>query len=178
MTLFGSKFDITTEDPHPNAQAGLMISLDVDDSLLPSPLHSTEGTPVAGSIPAGAIVYMNPANDGKALLGDGIDVQTNDAIMYFVTVDGDQDFDGAGYHRITCIQGGCRITTDQFAGAAFSPGEQLTVGTTAGLGGDVGKFILKTDHGYDSKEQCYGFVGPEGYDATNGTLDVIIPQGV
>lgn len=177
MTLFASKFDITTEDPHPNAQAGLMISLDVDDSLLPSPLHSTEGTPVAGVIPAGAVVYMNPANDGKALLADGVDVQTNDKIMYFVTVDGDMDFDGAGYHRITCIQGGCRITTDQFvANPGLVPGVQLTPGTTIGV--DVGKFILKTDAGYDSKEQTYGFVGPEGYDATNGTLDVIIPQGV
>lgn len=175
MTRFASKFDITTEDPHPNAQAGLLTVLDVDDTLIPSPPRSTEGTPIPGVIPAGSVVEMKSTGNGKAVLGFTPDPAAAEKKLFFVTVDGDMDFDGANFHRITCIQGGMRITTDQFVtNVLLLPGKPLTVGTAGGGGGDNGKFKLKTSL---ANEQCYGYVGPEGYDATNGTLDVIIPQG-
>lgn len=171
MTRFASKFDIVSRDPHPNAQAGLMLIWDVDSSLLPSPMHSPEGTPVPGILPAGTIMMLNPAT-GAALKGVGIaDITANFRKIFAVTIDGDMDFDGAQFHRLTCIQGGMEIVTDQFVdGVGLVPGAPLTVGN----GGSAGKFILATD----VKNQLYGFVGADGKDATNGILSVIVPQGV
>lgn len=43
------------------------------------------------------------------------------------------------------------------------------------LTGNAGKFAILTNR---ATQQLIGFVGPEGLDATNGILHVIMPQGV
>jgi hypothetical protein len=171
MTLLNSQFDVVSRDPHPNARAGLMVVLAVDSP--PSPYGSLPagGTPVAGNIPAGAIVVMK--TNGKAILADNDNALTNAPQMFFITVDGDQDFDGAFVHVLTCIQGGGEFVLDtaNFVSTTYNPGDMLTCGHAGGS--SVGKFRKAA-----TGEQIYGMVGPEGQDTTKGTLQIIIPQGI
>lgn len=171
MTILTSQFDVISRDPHPNARAGLMVVLDVNNP--PSPYSSlpASGTPVAGDIPAGAIVVMN--SSGKAILADNDDASTNAPQMFFITVDGDQDLDGAFVHKLTCIQGGGEflLDTGNFESDTYAPGDLLTCGDAAGS--SEGQFRKAA-----SGEQIYGMVGPDGYDSVNDTLAIIIPQGI
>jgi hypothetical protein len=164
MSLLNTNFDIISHDPHPNAPVGLLTLLDVEGA----PLPGSGGTPVAGTINPGSIVAINPAT-GKAVLADNANAMTNAPCMLFVTVDGDVDFDGAFFHRITCIQGGVEIQTEQFVAGTYTVGDMLTCGS----GSDAGKFRAAA-----SGEQIYGVVGVNGYDATKATLHVVIPQGI
>lgn len=171
MTILNSQFDVISHDPLKTARAGLMTVLEVDGAVNPYSSLPASGTPVAGDIPAGTIVVMK--NNGKAIVADNDDASTDAPQMFFVTVDGDQDYDGAFVHKLTCIQGGCelRLDTDNFVAGSYSPGDKLTcgdVGTTS-----EGKFRAAT-----SGEQIYGMVGSEGQDTVNNTLHVIIPQGI
>jgi hypothetical protein len=171
MTKFASKFDVVTHDPHPNALAGLMVVL--EPYPLPSPLRNTEGTPNPGTFEPGMVVMMNA--NGKAILGIAPDTTAAVVILPFVTVDGDWDLDGAAVHRLTCIQGGLEIQTENYTPdlAGFVPGAALTFGvTTSGL--------FENKSGLAADMQVYGFVGPRGEYAVDGVsvLDIIIPQGV
>lgn len=161
MSNLNSHFDIVTRDPHPNALASLMVILDVAGAPGPAP----SGTPVAGVISAGTIVMMDGA--GEAVLGDRAAWTTATPIMYMAAVDGDMDYDGAFLHRITTLEGGLEMNTEQFVAGVYTPGMPLTVGTI----GTVGQLEPLTLAG----QPLLGFVGPNGVNA-DGTLDVIMPQ--
>ncbi len=165
MTLLNTKFDIDTHDPHSNALAGLMQVLEVKNP----PAPSASGTPTPGTIGAGTIVIMD--TDGKAIPADNDDAKTHAPACFFVAVDGDMDLDGAFVHKITCIQGGCEMTVENYVTAAYTPGQLLTCGHTAG--GSVGEWRAAA-----TGEQIYGIVGPRGLDTVNSTLDVFLPQGI
>jgi hypothetical protein len=171
MTLLNSQFDVISRDPHKNAQAGLMVVLAVEGA--PSPYGSlpASGTPVAGNIPAGAIVVMNA--NGKAVVADNDDASTDAPQMLFITVDGNMDYDGAFVHKLTCIQGGGEflLDTNNYVAGAYAPGDKLTCGD-AGTSSE-GKFRKAT-----TGEQIYGMVGPDGQDTEKYTLAIIIPQGI
>lgn len=182
MTLLTSKFNFHGHDPHGAAKSSLMTILDVKGAVGPYGGPGGSGTPVAGPIFRGAIVMMDPT-DGKAVLADNdVTVVAYQASTtrtpYFVAVDGDQDFDGAFVHKVSCIQGGAEYLTDQFTpNVGLVPGAPLRPGGT--IAGDPGKFVLATPSivpGAD--EQVYGYVGPEGYNLTTGLLHVIVPQGI
>jgi len=162
MSNLTSVFDIVTRDPHPNALASLMVILDVDSP----PAVTDPGTPAPGSIAPGMIVEMN--SSGKLILGTSTgNVTATAPKMYLVAVDGDIDYDGAFLHRVTCLEGGLQMKTDQFVTATYTPGQPLTVGT----GGTAGKLLGLTG----ADEPVLGWVGPDGL--SNGVLDVIMPQG-
>jgi hypothetical protein len=169
MTLLNSQFDVISRDPHKNAQAGLMVVLDVEGATSPYGSLPASGTPVAGVIPAGSIVVMNA--NGKAVPADN-DILTAPQ-MLFITVDGDMDYDGAFVHKLTCIQGGgeFQLDTNNYVAGAYAPGDMLTCGD-AGTS-SVGMFRVAA-----GGEQIYGMVGPDGQDSVKYTLAIIIPQGI
>jgi hypothetical protein len=166
MSILTSNFDIITHDPPENAKAGLAMVL----SVYGAPAPGAGGTPTAGSIPAGSIVVMN--GSGLAIPADNDDATTHAPKLFFVTIDGDQDYDGSFVHKITCVQGGIEILTPQYVTASYAPGAMLTCGQASGTA-SVGKF-----RAVGSGEQIYGVVGPLGLDSTKLVLDVIIPQGI
>ena len=167
MTILNSQFDVISRDPHKNALAGLMVVLDVKNAPGPYDSLPASGTPVPGDIPAGTIVVMD--TDGAAIVADGAVVTA--PAMLFITVDGDQDYDGAFVHKLTCIQGGgeFKLDTNNFVAGSYTPGNFLTCAN----GADAGKFRVATIN-----EQIYGMVGPDGNDTVNNTLSIIIPQGI
>jgi hypothetical protein len=166
MSILTSNFDIITHDPPENAKAGLAMVL----SVYGAPAPGAGGTPTAGSIPAGSIIVMN--GSGLAILADNDDATTHAPKLFFVTIDGDQDYDGSFVHKITCVQGGIEILTPQYLTASYAPGAMLTCGQASATA-CVGKFRAAT-----TGEQIYGVVGPLGLNATKLVLDVIIPQGI
>jgi hypothetical protein len=175
MTLLRSKFNFHGHDPHGAAKSSLMTDLWVKGATGPYGGPGGSGTPIAGPIFRGAIVNMDTAvPDGRAVLADyDLHAALPAKIMYFVAVDGDQDFDGAFVHKVSCLQGGAEFLTDQFtANPGLVPGAPLRPGATST--GDVGKFHIAAF----ATDQIYGYVGDEGYNASTGLLHVIIPQGV
>jgi hypothetical protein len=167
MTILNSQFDVISHDPHKNALAGLMTVLAVKNAPGPYDSLPASGTPVPGAIPSGTIVVMD--TDGKAIVADGAVVTA--PAMLFITVDGDQDYDGAFVHKLTCIQGGgeFRLDTNNFVTDTYTPGEFLTCAN----GTDAGKFRKAV-----AGEQIYGMVNQDGQDTVNNTLDIIVPQGI
>ena len=173
MSLLNSQFDVISRDPHKNALAGLMVVLDVYGATSPYSALPASGTPVAGVIPAGAIVVMNTS--GQAILANNDHTPTNFPCLMFITVDGDMDYDGSFVHKLTCIQGGgeFKLDTGNFVADTYLSGEMLTCGDDTGVTDESGMFRhAATD------EQIYGIVGPDGYDSVNDTLSIIIPQGI
>ena len=170
MSRLNSQFDVISHDPHPNARAGLMSVFDVEGAPSPYGSLSAGGTPVAGPIFAGAIVVMNTG--GKVLLADNDNALTNFPVMLWTAVDGDQDYDGAFVHKVTCIQGGMELLLDtvNFKADTYLPGQKLTCDNTAPKAG----MFRKSTTG----EQIYGIVGQLGQDTVKNTLHVIIPQGI
>ena len=166
MSILNSKFDITSVD-NPVALAALAQVLKVPGGMT----LNSEGTPIAGVIPAGAIVKMDPA-DGTAILATTGDVSTDTAIkaqnrvMVFVAIDGNKDFSGSFVQKLTVLNGGFTMLTDQYDAGAYAPGKQVSF--------NVGKIKLADADGSD---QIIGVVGPAGLDAVNGVLEVIVPQG-
>lgn len=178
MTTLSSKFNFYGHDPHAAAPGSLTTVLPVQGAVGPYTGAGGSGTPVAGTIFRGAIVNMDPSS-GEAVIAD-YDITsviyggaTKAKTMFFVTPDGDVDFDGAYVHKITCIQGGFELVTDQFTtDPGMVPGAPLRPGGT--IGGDAGMFVLADP----STDQVYGYVGKDGINTTTGLLHVIIPQGV
>lgn len=160
MSLLNSKFDIVSVD-NPVALAAIAQVLPV--AVPPSPALNTNGTPVAGVIPPGAMVVMN--TNGKAVLATTLDLSMVEPQLVFVTIDGNTDFSGAFVQKLTVLHGGVTIKTDQFDVGAYQPGLPVTV--------NAGKIKLKTG----ANEQRVGFVGPAGLDSVEGVLEVILTQG-
>ena len=162
MSILTSKFDIVSVD-NPVALAALAQVLSVPAGMT----LDANGTPVAGTIPAGAIVRMD--TDGTALLATTGDVAAArlNAKMVFVAIDGNMDFSGAFVQKLTVLQGGFTMATDQYdvgSGALNVPGSIVTF--------KAGKVHLA-----GATDQFFGVVGPAGMDAVNGILQVIVPQG-
>lgn len=171
MSLLNSAFDIVSVD-NPVAVAALAVVLPVDSSILPSPVFSVNGTPnTAGTIPPGTIVTMN--SSGNAVLATtAADVTTaatraTNLKPIFVVLDGNQDYSGAFVQKLTCLQGGFTMLTDQFNGviSTFTPGTWVTFSA-----GKISVIATQTN-------QILGVVGPAGFDSVANTVQVIIPQG-
>lgn len=169
MVNLDSLFDVDGHDPHKNAQAGLTSVFHVEGAASPYDSLPASGTPVAGDIFRGAIIVMNA--NGNVVLADNANALTDAPCMLWVTVDGDQDYDGAFVHNITCIQGGAEYTLDvtNFVAGSYAPGDLLSCGS----GAEAGLFRAVA-----SGEQIYGQVGARGQDTTNNTLRIIVPQGI
>lgn len=165
MSILTSKFDIVSVD-NPVALAALAQVLKVPGGMA----LNAEGTPVAGTIPAGSVVTMNAS--GEAVLATTGDVSTNVAInaqnriMVFVTIDGNKDFTGSFVQKLTVLHGGFTMLTDQYDAGAYAPGKLVSF--------NAGKVKLADADGSD---QILGVVGPAGLDSVNGVLEVIVPQG-
>jgi hypothetical protein len=160
MSILNSKFDIVSVD-NPVALAALAQVLVVPGGMT----LNSEGTPVAGTIPAGAIVRMDLVT-GEAVLATTADVVANrlNAVMAFVTIDGNKDFSGAFVQKLTVLNGGFTMSTDQYDAGAYTPGKLVSF--------NAGKIKLA-----GATDQIIGVVGPAGLDAVNGVLQVIVPQG-
>jgi len=159
MSILNSKFDITSVD-NPVALAALAQVLRVPGGIT----LNSEGTPVAGTIPAGTILRMDV--DGTAIpatTGDVAAARLN-AKMVFVTIDGNKDFTGSFVQKLTVLNGGFTMLTDQYDAFAYTPGMLVTF--NAGKIKNAG-----------ATDQFIGVVGPAGLDAVNGVLEVIVPQG-
>lgn len=168
MTLLNSKFDIVTNDPHPNARAGLMLVLDVAGAAgSPYGAGSVGGTPIPGTIGPGTIVVMDA--NGEAVPADNDNALTDAPSLLFIVVDGNIDYDGSFTNKLTCIHGGLEVVTEAFAADTYAPGDKLTCSNA----GDAGK-LRKAASG----EQIYGIVGPAGLNTVDNTLNVFIPQGI
>jgi len=165
MSILNSKFDITSVD-NPVALAALAQVLRVPGGMT----LNSEGTPVAGTIPAGTILRMDV--DGTAITATTADISTNVAVnaqnkvMTFITIDGNKDFTGSFVQKLTVLNGGFTMLTDQFDAGAYTPGKLVSF--------NGGKIKLADADGSD---QIIGVVGPAGLDAVNGVLEVIVPQG-
>jgi hypothetical protein len=159
MSLMNSKFDIVSVD-NPVALAALAQVLKVPGGMT----LTSEGTPVAGVIPPGAIVTMN--GSGEAVLATTTDVVAVrlSRQMVFVTIDGNKDFSGAFVQKLTVLHGGFTMLTDQYDAGAYAPGSLVSF--------NAGKIKLA-----GATDQIIGAVGPAGLDAVNGVLEVIVPQG-
>ena len=164
MTLLNSQFDICSID-NPQALAALAQSLPVDSP----PGLDVNGTPQAGTIPAGTVVMMNAA--GNAVPAATPDISAANKVLPFVAIDGNQDFDGRFVEVLTVLHGGFTMWTDQFVAGAYEPRLPVTFGTTV-----PGKVELLTNR---ATQQLLGFVGPKGLDTTTtpNRLHVIVPQG-
>jgi len=160
MSILNSKFDIVSVD-NPVAVAALAQVLAVPGGMT----LNSEGTPVAGTIPAGAIVVMDTTT-GEALLGTTGDVVASrlNAQMAFVAIDGNQDFTGSFVQKLTVLNGGFTMNTDQFVAGPYTPGVLVSF--------SAGKVTVA-----GATDQIIGAVGPAGLDAINGVLQVIVPQG-
>ena len=170
MSILSSKFDITSVD-NPVALAALAQVLKVPGGMT----LNAEGTPVAGVIPAGAIVKMDPADGTAVLATSGVlasavaaDIAANQLkkVMVFVVIDGNKDFSGAFVQKLTVLNGGFTMLTDQYDAGAYTPGLPVSF--------NVGKVALAVA----GSQQIFGVVGPAGLDAVNGVLEVIVPQGI
>lgn len=165
MSYLSSKFDIVSVD-NPVALAALAQVLPVAGGMT----LNSEGTPVPGTIPAGAIVTMDTS--GNAVLATTGDVSSDVAAnamnrkLVFVTIDGNKDFSGSFVQKLTVLQGGFTMKTDQYDAGAYLPGKLVSFNS--------GKVKLADADGSD---QILGAVGPNGLDAVNGVLEVIVPQG-
>lgn len=158
MSILNSKFDITSVDV-PVALAALAQVLRVPGGMT----LNSEGTPVAGIIPAGAIVTMD--TDGTAILASTGAMGTRlNAKMVFVVIDGNKDYSGAFVQKLTVLHGGFTMQTDQFVAGAYVPGTLVSFAN--------GKVTVA-----GATDQFLGAVGPGGLDAVNGILEVIVPQG-
>ena len=164
MTMLTSQFDVCSVD-NPMAMAALAQTLAVDSP----PGLDANGTPQAGTIPAGMVVQMNTA--GKAVPASTIDISAADKALVFVVIDGNVDFDGCFVEVLTVLHGGFTMWTDQFVAGAFVPGKPVTFGATT-----PGMVELMTVR---ATQQLLGFVGPAGLDTstTPNRLQVIVPQG-
>jgi hypothetical protein len=158
MSLLNSLFDVQSVD-NPVALASLAMNLAVPGGET----FNANGTPVAGSIPPGAIVKMN--SSGQAVLASTPDISSTTPSFVFVTVDGNKDLSGSYVQVITCLHGGVTIYTDQFVAGSYTPGTAVTY-----ISGQIAAISSA------STQQRIGFVGPNGVDA-NGGLQVMLPQG-
>lgn len=168
MSILSSKFDIVSVE-NPVAVAALGIVLPANSAVVGSPVFNTNGTPTAGLVPPGAIVTMN--SSGEAVLGTtAADIVTTrlGKQVAFVAIDGNMDYSGAFTNKITCLQGGFAMLTDQYTSGSpavdFAPGKFVSF--------SAGKIIAAT-----ATNQWIGVVGPAGYDAVEGTVQVLVPQG-
>ena len=163
MSLLASKFDIVSVD-NPVALAALAQVLAVTGGVT----FNAEGTPIAGTIPAGAIVTMDHTT-GAAIVAATPDISAANKELTFVVIDGNKDLSGSFVQKLTVLQGGFTMLTDQYDADAFTPGLPVTFGV-----GAAGKVSLMTNR---ATQQLLGFVGPAGLDSVNGVLQVIVPQG-
>lgn len=160
MSYLSSKFDIVSVD-NPVALAALAQVIPVSGGMT----LNSEGTPVPGTIPAGAIVVMDTS--GYAVLASSGDLGASplNKQLTFVTIDGNKDFSGSFVQKLTVLQGGFTMKTDQYESGSYLPGKLVSFVN--------GKVRLATLDG----DQIIGAVGPNGLDSVNGVLEVVVPQG-
>lgn len=192
MSQLTSKFDLISEESFASPMA-MAITLAVS----PTYAASYSSTPVANtSFPAGTIVQMDSTGKASVATGRkliGYDsgatppVKVDVPKLFAVVIDGSDTFTGSFTGKLTCLIGGFQMITEEFTGDTFSPGDALAVGGGAemsaysgmlvtarggaALSGTEGKLRLA-----DARDQIFGYVGPKGYSAADGTLHVIVPH--
>ncbi len=192
MSQLTSKFDLISEESFASPMA-MAITLAVS----PTYAASYSSTPAANtSFPAGTIVELDSTGKaavatGRKLIGISSGATKVDRPKLFaVVIDGSDTFTGSFTNKLTCLIGGFQMITEEFTGDTFSPGDALAVGggfemstfsnmlvtgysssSSDALGGTAGKLRLA-----DARDQVFGYVGPKGYSAADGTLHVIVPH--
>jgi hypothetical protein len=190
MSQLNSKFDLISEESFASP-----MSMAITLAISPTYGTSYTSTPASNTtFPAGTIVEMD--STGKAVVATGrkltgvlsgspaFDVPK----LFAVVIDGSDTFTGAFTNKLTCLIGGFQMITTQFTGSSFSVGDALAVGAGnemsardsdlvvtaragSALSGTEGKLRLAT-----GRDQIFGYVGPRGYSAADGTLHVIVPH--
>ncbi len=182
MSILNSKFDIVSVD-NPLAVAALAQVLKVGNVGAASGLYSggdvannfAGGTPLQGAVayPPGTVVQMNTS--GEAVLATATTAGSEAVApvaptLMFVTIDGNTDYSGKFVRKLTVLHGGFTMITDQFdAEGGFEIGAPVSV--------KDGKIVSMASGADGEGKRVFGFVGPNGYDAAAGTLEVICPQG-
>lgn len=166
------KFDLKTMNPMPGALSGLWISVqpkEVADAYAAGSgpgVPGASGTPTAGTLVPGQIVYLSAS--GAQLMSSG-DLTAAMPKLPFVLFSGDDDFSGSFVGEVLAFHGGARLDTEKFDAGSYTVGAPLIA--SAGTPGNFAPKAAAADH-----YQIVGFVGPRG--VTNGVLDVLMPQGV
>jgi len=181
MSQLTSKFDLISEESFASPMA-MAITLAVS----PTYAASYSSTPAANTtFPAGTIVEMN--STGKAVVaGDNaqftvtqggtspfaVTVTAVAPKLYAVVIDGSDTFTGSFTGKLTCLIGGFQMITEQFTGTSFTVGAPVAVGAKDGVSNSAdGKL-----RAWAASDQVFGYVGPKGYSAADGTLHVIVPH--
>lgn len=191
MSQLNSKFDLISEESFASP-----MSMAITLAISPTYGTSYTSTPASNTtFPAGTIVEMD--STGKAVVATGrkltgvlsgspaFDVPK----LFAVVIDGSDTFTGAFTNKLTCLIGGFQMITTQFdIGSGLAVGDALAVGggkemsardsdlvvtvrDGSTLSGTAGKLRKAT-----GRDQIFGYVGPRGYSAADGTLHVIVPH--
>jgi hypothetical protein len=170
------KFTPKTQAPLRGGEAGIWMSgypQEVADAIAagsgPSVPDSTTGIPQPGTIVPGQLVQLNA--NGNFDLAAQVNLSSAMPALYFVVFSGDKDFSGSFVGKINCCHGGMRYVTTAFDAGTYTPGAPLVPSAT--VPGNLAPKASASDH-----IQVVGFVGMNGVDATDGTLDVVMVQGV
>lgn len=169
------KFTPKTQAPLRGGEAGLWLSRyaqEVVDALAAgsgASVPDSDGTPVAGTIVPGQIVELN--SSGNFALATQCDLSAATPKLYFVVFSGDKDLSGAFVGKLNACHGGMRYVTEKYDAGSYAPGDALVV--SSGTAGNLQKKGAVADH-----IQVVGIVGPDGVSAVDGTLDVIMVQGL
>lgn len=169
-----SKFSLTTQSPRRGSESGLNLALlaqEVADARAAGSgagVPDSDGTPTAGTIVPGQIVELN--SSGNFQLATQRDLSAATPKLYCVVITGTKDLSGSYVGKINAVHG-AQFVTDKVDSGSYSPGDALVVsGTTPGNLAKKGAF--------GDRIQVVGVVGPKGFDATKGTLDVVMLQGL
>lgn len=193
MSQLYSKFDLITEESFASP-----MSMAITLAISPTYSATYSSTPPENTtFPAGTIVEMD--STGKAIVATGRTLIGYDSSatppvkvdvpkLFAVVIDGSDTFTGSFTNKLTCLLGGFQMLTTQFTGITFAPGEALAVGAGSDMNTAVTGISISTRNGdtlagtagklrkATARDQVFGFVGPRGYSAADGTLHVIVPQ--
>ena len=190
MSQLNSKFDLISEESFASPMS-MAITLAI------SPTYGTSYSrtpPENPTFPAGTIVEMD--STGKAVVATGrkligIDsglAKVDVPKLFAVVIDGSDTFTGAFTNKLTCLIGGFQMITTQFdVGSGLAVGDALAVGGGSEMSAYSGMLVTARAGGAlagtagklrkaDARDQVFGYVGPRGYSAADGTLHVIVPH--
>lgn len=165
---FQDRYSPRTEGPKEAFYACLGLSEQLAQEISNAyALGTGPGTPdasgalQAGTIQAGSIVMLDPA-DSTWIAGTSPLVSAAlPKPLYFVH-EGDADLTGRQVGKLTALRGLARFLTTAVSGSSFPVNGPLIA--------NAGNFEIKV---FDDHKQIVGWVGPLGFDATNGILDVV-----
>ena len=190
MSQLNSKFDLISEESFASP-----MSMAITLAISPTYSATYSSTPPENTtFPAGTIVEMD--STGKAVVATGrkligIDsglAKVDVPKLFAVVIDGSDTFTGAFTNKLTCLIGGFQMITTQFdVGSGLAVGDALAVGGGSEMSAYSGMLVTARAGGAlagtagklrkaDARDQVFGYVGPRGYSAADGTLHVIVPH--